>query len=272
MRSDPHPLSASALIVDVGSSATKLALVTGERLTRIGSFPTGVPGADCWQSRFGQVVAGTVRPTSIGHVAVSSAVPSLPDRLRAWWVAQHGIGVPVRTVGAATAPLEIDYRPPAALGPDRLADAVAATARWGAPVIVVDVGTAITCDLVSARRRFAGGAIAPGPSTSYQGLVDRVPHLALGDDLWGDGDLPAPATSTLDGLRAGVIRGAAALVDSFVHAYHRLVGPCPVVVTGGLGATVARHSDLVTGFDPDLTLWGVHLVCAGAPTATPGRG
>jgi type III pantothenate kinase len=267
VRPDPHPPTPKALLVDIGSTTTKLALADDHQLTRLGSFATGTPGTNSWETRFSAAINGRFRPESISHIAIASMAASLAGWLQDWWTTQHHTTLPVHAIDPATAPLHIDYRPPSALGPDRLANAIAATTHWGAPVIVVDVGTAITCDLVAAGPRFAGGAIAPGPNTAYQGLVRRIPHLTLPGGLSLDDDLPLAATSTSDALHVGVLRGAAALVDSLVTSYRSDVGSCPVIVTGGLGPTVARHchSHTVTAIDPDLTLRGIHLACANEP-------
>jgi type III pantothenate kinase len=248
-----------ALVIDVGSTRTKLALAdsNGDAVERIGSFPTG----DGWEDRFGAAIAGRVVPGSVEAIAIAAASRSFADRLRTWWAAELGSPPPIRLVDPATAPLAIDYRPPSALGPDRVADAVAAVERWGAPVIVVDVGTALTCDLVSGDGRFVGGAIAAGPRTAYSGLIERVPHLGLARGLPTGDDLPRVPTSTYDAVRVGVVRSAAALVDALVDGYRAQVGPCPVVVTGGDGQLVARHCDTVTTVEPDLTLRGIVLSC-----------
>ncbi len=69
----------------------------------------------------------------------------------------------------------------------------------------------------------------------------------------------------------GVLHGAAALVDGLVRRHQRLVGPCPVVATGGLGSTVARYSDTITAVDPDLTLWGILLASTTTTLRPPGE-
>jgi type III pantothenate kinase len=246
------------LLVDAGSTRTKLALVAGGDLVRLGSFATGAGNAAGWEARFGAAAAGVLR-AGVAHVAVAATVRTLPDRLRAWLRrAGHG-SVPVRAVTAATAGLPVDYREPATLGPDRLADAVAAAERWGAPVVVADVGTAVTCDLVAAGPRFAGGAIAPGPEAAYRGLVRAAPQLAPARGLRPHAGAPVVATCTDGAVRSGVLRGVGALIDGLARDYQRRAGPCPVVATGGLADVAARYSEAVTAVDPDLTLWGIHL-------------
>jgi type III pantothenate kinase len=247
------------LLVDAGSTRTKLALVAGGELVRLGSFATGGGAAAGWEDRFAAAVGGALDAPGVAHVAVAATVRPLPDRLRAW-VRRRGLGsLPVRAVIPATAGLPIDYRRPETLGPDRIADAVAAAQRWGAPVIVADVGTAVTCDLVDTGPRFAGGAIAPGPETAYRGLTRAAPQLAGCGGLRPHAAAPVVPTSTGEAVRSGVLRGLGALIDGFARDYQRRVGPCPVVATGGLADVAARHSEAITAVDPDLTLWGVHL-------------
>jgi type III pantothenate kinase len=263
VRPDPHP---AHLIIDVGTTRTKLALADAHRIARVGSFPTG----DDWEDMFGAAMTGRLAPESVRSIAVASASRDVAERVRTWWTVRIGTPPPIRTVDPATAPLAIDYRPPSALGPDRVADAVAAAHTWGAPVIVVDAGTALTCDLVTSTRgepRFAGGTIAPGPYAAYRGLIERVPHLGLARGLPDDGDLPSTPASTYDAVRAGIARGAAALVDSLVAGYRARAGDAPVIVTGGFGPLIARHSDTVTAVDPELTLRGILLACRAEPAA-----
>jgi type III pantothenate kinase len=257
VRQDPHPPVGQVLVVDAGSSMTKLALVTGGDLTPLGAFPTGDDGPPGWLARFETLVAAPAAASrAINYVAMSSVTRHPLEQLRSW--SRRG-GVPIQVVSAESVDLPVDYRPRSALGLDRLANAVAVIERWGAPAIAVDVGTAVTCDVIAEGPRFAGGAIAPGPVAAYEGLVGRVPHLAQAGGLSLLGDLQVVPTSTAEAVRAGVLGGIAALVDGLVRRYQRLVGPCPVVVTGGLGPIVGHRSETITAIDPFLTLRGIHL-------------
>ena len=261
MRRDPHPPVGQVLVVDAGSSLTKLALASGEDMSRLGSFATVGDGIAGWPARLAAAVGRSAG--AIGHVALSSVPPDLPALLGSRWAPPGRDPVPVRVVGPGSVDLPVAYRSPSGLGADRLANAVAAVERWGAPVVVVDVGTAITCDLVGPGPRFAGGAIAPGPRAAYAGLVGAAPHLAQPGGLAVDGELPLVPATTAEAVRVGILRGAAALVDGLARGYHGVAGPCPVVVTGGLGAVVARECDTVTAVDPDLTLRGILLATRG---------
>ena len=147
---------------------------------------------------------------------------------------------------------------PRELGADRLANAVAAHRRHRGPCIVVDFGTATNFDVVSGAGEYLGGVIAPGIETSLDALTQRAarlvkvelvaPHRAIG-------------RSTAESTRAGVIFGAAAMVDGIVGRIKAELEPGALVIaTGGLAALVFRHATEIDEHDRLLTLEGLRLV------------
>ena len=159
---------------------------------------------------------------------------------------------------STTARVKIEYRDPGSVGADRIANAVAAFARYGAPAIVVDFGTATTFDVLLKGRRYAGGVIAPGILTGAEHLVRRAARL-------GAFELRAPervvGKSTEESLQSGVFYGAVGEVDAIVRriAAEEKIRP-HVIATGGLAAAVAAHSGTIQHVDPDLTLHGLRLI------------
>lgn len=147
---------------------------------------------------------------------------------------------------------------PAEVGADRLANTVAAFARYGGPAIVVDFGTATNFDVVSAEGDFLGGAIAPGLTTAMEALTGRAARLfsiELG--------LPASAigTNTTTNLQSGGVLGHLAMVEGMVGRIRAELGAdAPVVATGGNAALFAGASPVITHHDPDLTLDGLRLI------------
>jgi type III pantothenate kinase len=144
------------------------------------------------------------------------------------------------------------------VGADRIANAVAAFERYGAPAIVVDFGTATTFDVLVKGRRYRGGVIAPGILTGAEHLVRRAARL-------GAFELKPPARvvgqSTEESLRSGVFYGAVGEVDSIVRriSAEEKIRP-KVIATGGLAAAIAPHSETIQEVDPDLTLHGLALI------------
>ena len=156
---------------------------------------------------------------------------------------------------------------PAEVGADRLANTVAAFARYGGPAIVVDFGTATNFDVVSAEGDFLGGAIAPGLTTAMEALTGRAARL-FSIDL----ALPAAAIGkdTATNLRAGGVLGHLAMVEGMlVRIRAELGADAPAVATGGNAGLFAGASPAITHHAPTLTLDGLRLihrrVAGGAP-------
>jgi type III pantothenate kinase len=199
--------------------------------------------------------------------AVCSVVPRLTPALveacSGWFGCQPlVVGPDVRTG------LRLAYEDPRELGPDRIANAVAAYEKYGGPVVVADLGTATTVDAVSAEGVFLGGAIAPGIGTSLDALYQRASRLHRIE-------LAAPASaigrSTAECLRSGVIFGFAGQVDALVRRMAAEMGAKPrVVATGGFCQLVGGASQTVELIEPFLTLEGIRIIFEGN-ARTPAR-
>ncbi len=152
------------LLLDIGNTHTHAALAQGERLLRAANLPT----ASWERGEMMAALAGHLRKARPGHVALCSVVPDATrEVVRA---AERTWGIKPFQLTAQTARgVGIDYPAPGTIGPDRLANAVAARHRFGAPVVVVDFGTAVTFDVVNRRGDYIGGIITPGLAamTSY---------------------------------------------------------------------------------------------------------
>ena len=154
--------------------------------------------------------------------------------------------------------VEIDYRDPQSAGADRIANAAAALELYGAPVIIVDFGTATTFDVIVKERRYIGGVIAPGIVTGAEHLIRRAARLSAFE-------LRAPervvGRSTEESVQSGVYYGAVGQVDAIVRriAAEEQIQPS-VIATGGLASMIAAHSETIQKVDPDLTLHGLRII------------
>jgi type III pantothenate kinase len=154
--------------------------------------------------------------------------------------------------------IKVDIDNPGEAGADRLANAVAASEKFGCPVIAVDLGTAINLDVVSAGGAYIGGAIAPGLAVSMDTLFSRtakLPQVAL----------HAPerviGRNTINAVQSGIIYGYAGLVDALVEGMFAELGvKTPVVATGGHADILASHSRTITNIEPWLTLDGLRII------------
>ncbi len=194
-----------------------------------------------------------------GGAVLCSVVPAVTG---AWEAALATcFGEPPVVVTARTAVgLEILYRDPHSVGGDRLADAIAVLEHYGAPAIVVDLGTATTFDVIDAAGRYLGGVIAPGVVTGASELFRRaarlaVVELALPDQVVGQ--------STEESIQAGVLFGAGGAVDGIVR---RIIAEQrfepTVIATGGLAPLIAQVSETIQVIDEDLTIKGLIAIHA----------
>ena len=156
-----------------------------------------------------------------------------------------------------------DYHDPTQIGTDRLLNALAAIQKVGKPCVVVDFGSCVTCDAITAKGVLTAGAIAPGLPVVRAGLAHAVPHLARGQQdamqLLGDGSLPA-GRSTAEGLALGIVAATAGSADRLIELMRRrLDAQAPAVATGGDAELFAPHCQVQMTIDRMLTLDGLRL-------------
>jgi type III pantothenate kinase len=203
---------------------------------------------------------------------MACVVPELSDVMAE--VVDEVFGVPVLTVRPGTRTgLDIRTEDPREVGADRIANAVAAKARLGAPVLVVDFGTSLNVDVVDAEGAYAGTLIAPGLDVAADALAEQtagLPRVAL--------EPPATAigTSTAGGLQSGLVLGYVGLVEGLIKAAREEVGPAPVLATGYAAwvERLAARCQSIGAYDPLLTLDGLRRIFAMAAGGhlEPGRG
>ena len=154
--------------------------------------------------------------------------------------------------------LKILYDSPSELGADRIVDAAAAVAKYGAPCIVVDFGTATTFNAVNAAHEYLGGVIAPGIMISAEALFSRAAKLPRVEIKRPDKVI---ATSTIGAMQSGLYHGYAGLVDGVLEKMIAEMGSQPrVIATGGLAPLIAGASKFIEQIDDTLTLDGLRLI------------
>ncbi len=244
MVQESHPKERNGpllLTLDVGNTTIGAGVFSGRRFVRALNWPTR-PHAS--RAALERTLAASLRRAGLhgpwAGAVFASVVPSLDRPLRA--AVRSICRTEVLQVTARTPlPVRNAYGTPRTVGADRLAAAVAAVAEFGAPVIVVDFGTAITVDAVSPRREYLGGAILPGVDLAANTLAA---HTALLPRLDLSGPprrrISALGRTTQDSLEAGLRLGTAAAVRALISGLRRALGSkAPVVATGGGAPWVA---------------------------------
>jgi len=191
-------------------------------------------------------------------VCIASVVPDVLRPLADFSLRYLGIGEPVVLTSDTAVGIEVRYNPPTDVGADRLANAAAAHELYTGPVIVVDFGTAITLDAVSADGQYLGGAIAPGIEIATEALFHRAAQLRR---MQFSAPPAAIGSTTVESLQSGIIYGFADQVDGLVDRFRLEMGAeAKVVATGGLAEIIAPHSRTIQEVNPLLTLEGLRII------------
>lgn len=198
-------------------------------------------------------------PKAFSGAIISSVVPSTVPVLKNAVRKLMGIHALVVGPGIKTG-LNIRLENPAILGADLVCGAVGALAKYKAPLIVFDFGTATTISAIDKNGSFLGGSIIPGVKVSLDALSSSA---ALLQDISADSGTPdVIGTNTPDSMRSGIILGNASMVDGMAQRYRAVLGEdATVVATGGLASTIIKHCK-TEGIilDDDLLLDGLYAI------------
>src|SRR5512143_384480 len=190
----------------------------------------------------------------IADCAVSSVVPALTPVFRElsnryWEIDPLVVSVDI-DLG-----LQVLTDNPREVGADRIVNAVAAKALYGAPAIVIDFGTATTWDIVNADGDYIGGAIAPGVGISAEALAARTARLHRIELTFPPS---AIGKNTDSAMRVGILFGYVAMVEGLTRRIQaELGGTAHVIATGGLAGVIAAQTKVIEVVDADLTLEGL---------------
>jgi type III pantothenate kinase len=243
------------LAVDVGNTQTVIGLFEGDRLSE--QFRVGTD-----RTHTGDELAVMIRAfvdlKTLDGIALCSSVPQLVREYESFADRWARAELLVLGPGVSTG-MVVRYDDPREVGPDRIANAIAARQRHGMPAVVVDFGTSTNFDVVSAAGEFAGGVLAPGIEISMDALFARAARLPKVPFEAPERVISQP---TVSALQSGLVYGFAGQVDSIVGRIRGELGApdAPVVATGGLAELIAPHSQTITSVDPELTLQGLRLV------------
>jgi type III pantothenate kinase len=242
------------LAVDVGNTQTVFGLYEGAELGERWRIATE---AQRTGDELGALLTDFLELKTLDGICLSSTVPRLIREYE--HLAERWAKAPLLVVGPGVSTgIAIHYDDPREIGPDRIANSVAARERFGPPVIVVDFGTSTNFDIVSPDGDYVGGVLAPGIETSMEALFARAARLVKVDYA----EPPQVIGKTTEsGLRSGLVYGFAGQVDGIVDAIRRELGvEARVVATGGLADLIAPHSRTISTVEPFLTLDGLRLI------------
>lgn len=193
----------------------------------------------------------------VDGIIIASVVPTLDGPLTAmsdrYFHTQPLFITPDLDIG-----IKVLYDNPREVGADRVVNGVAAFHRYGGPAVVVDLGTTINFDVVSANAEYLGGMICPGIGMSISGLFAKTARLPMVD-------FRAPARligkNTVNSMQSGLYYGFVGMIDGICERVIGELGPkTTVIATGGQGRLIASASRYVTEVNEDLTLEGLEMI------------
>ena len=248
------------LVIDVGNTNITLGVFKKEELLGTFRMTTKLPRtSDEYGIMLKELIERQgISSKDINAVIIASVVPDIMHSLGSAMIKYFGIKPVIVSAGIKTG-IRIVTENPKQVGADRIVDAVAAYTLYGGPVIVIDFGTATTYDSVGPDATFEGAVIAPGIRTSAQAMWGQAAMLPAIEIKKPDTIL---AKETVSSMQAGIVFGQIGQVEYIVERIRRESGyrDAKVVASGGLGNIIARETEAIDVYDPQLTLKGLRII------------
>jgi type III pantothenate kinase len=245
------------LLFDIGNTNTHLGLANESRVLK----QTNIPTAGWFGGDAGKLTKKFIGKNKLEGAALCSVVPRATPEVQKECKKNWGLEC-LELMPKTICEVGIDYPKPKTIGPDRLANAVAVAHHFGAPAIVVDFGTAVTFDVVDARRNYVGGIIAPGLAAMTEYLHEKtalLPRIKIREEKAVIGK------NTEQAMLIGAVHGYRGLIRELIAELKRDLksSKLPVVATGGYAELIAAKLPEITAVDQLLTLEGLRLVWKG---------
>lgn len=250
------------LVIDIGNTNMSFGVYEGDTLQQTWRIATSqIKTSDEYGLIFSQLLSCNGFSTrDISDIIIGSVVPSVMSTIEA--ACNRYLGIDPMVVGQGTKTgLEIRYDNPKEVGADRIVNSVAGVAKYGSPLIIVDIGTAITFDTISEDGAFIGGAIAPGIGIASEALFQRASKLPRVE-------LMPPkrvvGKTTVEAMQSGIVLGYIGMIDRVVEAIMEEQGwtqdTVHIIGTGGFSRLIAAESRYIEKVDKMITLDGLKII------------
>ncbi|MBA4147495.1 MAG: type III pantothenate kinase [Verrucomicrobia bacterium] len=242
------------LLFDIGNTNTHIGLANDKRVLR----QTDIPTAFWKNGKALPLLQAFLGKRTVKGAAVCSVVPRVTPLVRKTAGKLCSVDC-FELTNKTIRGIGIDYPQPQTIGPDRLANAVAAQTHFGAPSLVVDFGTAVTFDVVNAKGNYVGGIIAPGLAAMTDYLHDKtalLPKIKIREINAIIGK------NTEQAMLIGAVHGYRGLIRELIAELKRELKTrkLPVVATGGYAKLICAKLPEITAVSPLLTLDGLRIV------------
>ncbi len=250
------------LVIDVGNTNTVIGLLEGEKITNQWRIKTDRHKTE---DEFGMMIDHLFRYHGltfdlVEDVIISSVVPPMMyalEKMVATYFKKEAIVVGEYPIDSY---LNMAYPNPKEIGADRIVNAVGAIEAYGAPLIIIDFGTATTFCYIDEEASYVGGAILPGIKLSLEALYEKaakLPKVEINHPKHTIGQ------STVEAMQSGLYFGYVGQVDAMVKRFKQEgSSEAKVIATGGLSHLIADESETIDAVDPMLTLKGLRSIYA----------
>jgi len=250
-----EPAPQTKVAIDIGNTHTHIGCFINDQLEQVQEIPT----QPLLQGKIDTLQSIWTPDTKPDWAAFCSVVPKASDNVRSWLESQTLSRGFCELNHQTVVGIGIDYPKPETIGPDRLANAMAASRHFGASSVVVDFGTAVTFDVVDQHSQYVGGIIAPGVSVMTDYLHEKtalLPRIKITDPGSVIGK------NTEQAMQIGTVHGYRGLIRQLIEELQEELGTAqiPVIATGGYAELIAGRLDCITTIRPNLTLEGLLLL------------
>jgi type III pantothenate kinase len=247
------------LAVDIGNTETTLGVFEADELKAAWHIATIISRSVDEHAALliNLLENGGIKAPAIKEVALCSVVPPLTATFEDVFKRYLEISPLVVNAGVKTG-VRICMDNPREVGADRVVDAAAAHYLYDGPLIIVDLGTATTFDVVSEKGDYMGGAIAPGMIAAAEAMFHKAAMLPRVELIRPESTI---GTNTIDAMKSGIVFGYVGLIEGMVARIQRELGTrSRVIATGGLAKLIAGETKVIDEVNPDLTLIGLKLI------------
>lgn len=248
------------LVIDVGNTNITLGVFENVELKTTFRLTTSMPRTS---DEYGLIICDLLKSKNINKkdinaVTIASVVPKIMYSLTSGIIKYLSITPLIVGIGTKTG-IKITSTNPKELGADRVVDAVAAYEIYGGPVLVIDFGTAITYDLITADGSFSAGVTCPGLRIAANALWTQTAKLPEVEIAMPDTIL---AKDTVTSMQAGLVFGCIGQTEYIIRRMLKEaeIESCRVIATGGLGKIIAEATELIEIYDVNLTLKGLKII------------
>lgn len=247
------------LVIDIGNTNTNIGIYDGDKLLKVyGIASDNIKTSDEYGILISSLLSTNSMKEKVDSAIISSVVPTLGETI--YRAVKDYLNIEAYRVShKSKLPVKIDLDEPKEAGADRIANAAAAAVLYKTPVIVIDIGTATTFDIIDKNKNFIGGIIAPGPfiqAKSLSQFTSKLPKLKI----------EAPKNSigknTIDAMLSGIVKGHEKMIEGMIEECEKeLKEKATIVATGGFSSVlfdgIRRPVDDV---NKNLTLFGLKTI------------